>query len=46
MNVTIYVTSVTMYVMSTNYICYESPKIGFLDVKTWLFIMFANTNKT
>ncbi len=37
MNVTICVTSVTMYVMSANYICYESPKSGFFDLKTWYF---------
>ncbi len=37
MNVTICVTSVTMYVKSANYICYESPKSGFFDLKTWYF---------
>ena len=37
--------SVTMYVTSANYICYESPKSGFLDLKTWVFIMSININK-
>ena len=37
--------SVTMYVTSANYICYESPKSGFLDLKTWFFNMFININK-
>ena len=37
MNVTICVTSVTMYVKSANYTCYESPKSGFFDLKTWYF---------
>jgi len=38
--------SVTMYVTSANYICYESPKSGFLDLKTWAFIVIANTVKS
>ena len=38
--------SVTMYVTSANYICYESPKIGFWDVKAWYFIISANAIKT
>ena len=42
MNVTIYVTSITMYVTSANYICFKSPKSGFLDVKTQLFIISTN----
>ena len=29
--------SLTMYVTSANYICYESPKSGFFDLKTWYF---------
>ncbi len=37
--------SVTMYVTSANYICYESPKSGFLDLKTWFFIISANAIK-
>ena len=32
--------SVTIYVTSANYICYESPKSGFFDAKTWVSIIF------
>ena len=38
--------SVTMYVTSANYICFESPKSGFLDLKTWAFIMSINATKS
>ena len=38
--------SVTMYVTSANYMCYESQKSGFFDVKSYPFIMFANTIKS
>ncbi len=38
--------SVTMYVTSANFICYESPKSGFLDVKSYAFIIFANIVKS
>ena len=34
--------SVTIYVTSANYICYESPKSGFFDAKTWVSIFLFN----
>ena len=38
--------SVTIYVTSANYMCFESPKSGFFDVKSYAFIIFANTIKS
>ena len=37
------VVSVTMYVTSANYICYERLKYAFFEVKTLLLYLLSNT---
>ncbi len=43
--VTIYVMSVTMYVTSANYICYEEQKSDLFCAKTWVFDLISNVVK-
>ena len=43
--VTIYVMSVTMYVTSANYICYEGQKSALFCAKTRIFDLISNVAK-